>query len=142
MIVCEPDTLTNYMFILEGVVLQEGQENMWYYGDIGLLSDTIDVLAYSDSGCKDSTSVFVEIKESANAFTPNGDGKNDRFMEGHEIIVFSSWGGELFHGDEGWDGNYNGSPVVPGTYYYIHHIYDLKGTLIKTIKGSVTVVRE
>jgi len=82
------------------------------------------------------------MKEPPNAFTPNGDGKNDIFLEGHDITVFSSWGGEIYKGNTGWDGKHNGSLVVPGTYFYIHNIYNIDGSIIKTIKGSVTVVIE
>ena len=109
---------------------------------ITVLSDTIIVVASNESGCSDEEQIFVEMKEPPNAFTPNGDGKNDIFLEGHDIVVFSSWGGEIFKGNTGWDGKHNGSLVVPGTYYYIHHIYSSDGVVVKTLKGSVTVVIE
>lgn len=141
-VVCYPNNLSNYTFYIGDILLQEGTLNYWYYGDIGLINDTITVVARNEYGCTDQGEIFIEMKEPPNAFTPNGDGKNDIFLEGHDITVFSSWGGQIFKGDTGWDGKHNGSLVVPGTYYYIHNIYNTDGAIIKTIKGSVTVVVE
>lgn len=62
------------------------------------------------------------------AFTPNGDGKNDRFRVAsvgpHMIIRFvirNRFGREIFSTNderEGWDGTLNGVPQEIGTYYY------------------------
>ena len=59
-----------------------------------------------------------------NAFSPNGDGKNDKFMakeceniaEFHAYI-FNRWGQKLFDwtdAADGWDGTRNGTPVEDG----------------------------
>ena len=139
-VICLPASLYNYDFYMGDVLLQSGSQNTWYYGDMGLISDTIVVVASNQSGCSDESNIFLELKEPPNAFSPNGDGVNDLFLVGYDIQVFSSWGSEVFSGDTGWDGKFEGEYVVPGTYYYIHKIYNTDGTLIKTIKGSVTVV--
>ncbi|MFK5857153.1 MAG: gliding motility-associated C-terminal domain-containing protein, partial [Bacteroidota bacterium] len=139
---CSPDNMFNYEFYMGDISVQNGSSNSWYYGDLGLVSDTIIVIATTELGCNDEGKVFVEMKDPPNAFTPNGDGVNDLFLEGYDIIVFSSWGGEIFSGNTGWDGMYNGTMVVPGTYYYIHHLYNVDGSIIKTIKGSVTLIIE
>jgi len=139
-VITYPEDLVRYEFYLNEAIVQNGTDNTWYYGDMGLLSDSLIVIGYYESYCSDSDNIFIELTESSNAFTPNGDGINDLFREGHDIVVFSSWGGEIFKGDKGWDGKYNGSLVTPGTYYYIQHVYNLNGEIIKTIKGSVTVV--
>ncbi len=141
-IICSPDGLYNYEFYIGNELLQKGESNRLYYGDAGQLADTINVIAYTSGGCNDSKSIYVELKDAPNAFTPNGDGVNDRFLEGHYITIYSSWGGEIYKGDQGWDGKFNGSLVTPGTYYYIRHIYNPDGIILKTIKGSVTVVVE
>ncbi|MDR1055580.1 MAG: choice-of-anchor L domain-containing protein [Prevotellaceae bacterium] len=51
--------------------------------------------------------------------TPNGDGKNDHFMEGFRVIIFDRLGIKIFNGDNGWDGTHNGKLVAPDTYFYI-----------------------
>lgn len=84
------------------------------------------------------------------AFTPNGDGLNDRArLVGNllgitecEISIFNRFGERVFHTknkEEGWDGIYLGTPQLLGTYYYyitylfLGERYDMKGdiTLIR-----------
>jgi gliding motility-associated-like protein len=67
------------------------------------------------------------------AFTPNGDGLNDRFefdILGATTInveVFDRWGKKVFSnsrqpngltGQDGWDGSYEGKQMPLGTYVY------------------------
>ncbi len=139
-LLCYPGDLPFYRFFTGNAVLQEGQSNELYYGDLSLNADTVYVMAQNANGCSDTVSVFVEFSPPPNAFTPDGDGKNDIFMEGRYIIVYNRWGKEIFKGDEGWNGKYNGKPVTPGTYYYVQPIYDNSGNIIENKKGSVTVV--
>ena len=64
----------------------------------------------------------------ANAFTPNGDGKNDVFhvvsVGPHTIlrfVVYNRYGMEMFstnNESQGWDGTYGGVPQEIGTYTY------------------------
>jgi len=61
------------------------------------------------------------------AFTPNGDGMNDRFgakgegISDYHLLVYDRWGEVIFEstnpGDQ-WDGKYKGEPVEQGTYVY------------------------
>ena len=81
---------------------------------------------------------FFEIKRSrtafsslvlTNAFTPNGDGKNDkwsvpglRFYEGARVSVFDKAGDRLFYTeipDQGWDGTYKGKQLPIGSYFWV-----------------------
>lgn len=63
------------------------------------------------------------------AFTPNGDGLNERYGISNVFIieslesfeVYDRWGTRVFVANgvnDGWDGFYNGSPVNPGHYIY------------------------
>jgi gliding motility-associated-like protein len=61
------------------------------------------------------------------AFTPNGDGLNDRFVPVHgyipkyEIVILNRNGVVVYRSeniDEGWDGTRNGKPCLPGMYVY------------------------
>ncbi len=70
---------------------------------------------------------FGEI-EFPNAFTPNGDGKNDLFrpaihqsIADYEIWIYSRTGQVVFHSlkvNEGWDGNFDGNPAPPDVYVW------------------------
>ena len=90
----------------------------------------------------DSSMIKVTISESRlempNAFSPNGDGKNDIYgakgvndpnstahyksiVEFHGYI-FNRWGQKLFEWTDvskGWDGTFHGSPVKDGVYYVL-----------------------
>jgi gliding motility-associated-like protein len=126
-------------------VLQHGTSLMYYYGGVSLPNDTIVVEAISTKGCRWSSWITIgpEVHEiRINAFSPNGDQVNDRFMAGSHIRVFNRWGVEIYSGTEGWDGTYKGTFVSPGTYYYLHEIKDLTGATVRIVKGSVTLVRE
>jgi gliding motility-associated-like protein len=71
-------------------------------------------------------------------FTPNGDGINDIFMQGYEIIVFDRLGIEIFKGNNGWDGTYKNKHVANGIYFYSLN-RKLETGKIKTYKGYVGV---
>ncbi len=85
-----------------------------------------------------------------NAFTPNGDGKNDVFrilgnigrLEGVTFSVFNRWGERVFITNdklEGWDGYHRGIAAQLGTYVYLLQ-YSLDGHPY-TQKGSFHLLR-
>ncbi|MFH0866826.1 MAG: gliding motility-associated C-terminal domain-containing protein, partial [Bacteroidota bacterium] len=74
-----------------------------------------------------------------NAFTPDGNGKNDVFMKGYHVMIFNRWDQLIFEGDDGWDGTHNGDLVSPGTYYYELVIPDVDNST-KTVTGVITFV--
>lgn len=63
-----------------------------------------------------------------NAFTPNGDGKNEVFkplipvpLPGYRMQIFNRWGVLVFETtdtNKGWDGNASGQPQPSATYVY------------------------
>ncbi|MBX3101159.1 MAG: gliding motility-associated C-terminal domain-containing protein [Bacteroidetes bacterium] len=98
---------------------------------------------------------YVEIKEEEyffpTAFTPNGDGVNDRFRpvpvnanpRVEYIRIFDRWGNQVFETDarDGWDGNTDtGKPFDPGTYTYKAKIIRITGEPI-FYEGTVTLIR-
>lgn len=82
-----------------------------------------------------------------NAFTPNGDGDNDRWEVGNlftydssVVEIYDRYGHRLFRteGNEpAWDGRYQGKELPVGTYYYVIVLND--GST--SYKGSVTILR-
>src|SRR6185312_5187012 len=88
----------------------------------------------TDYGCVSTDSVMITTHACCdllfpNAFSPNGDGKNDIFKQlpgqgTHQIKRFTivdRWGQTMFetnNENEGWDGKHNGVPQDIGTYYY------------------------
>jgi len=129
-----PSGYDNYEFFVNGVSKQVGTSNTYTSNEL-TDNDTVSVTA-TNNGCKNNTEaeLIVDIKPFPNAFTPNGDGKNDVFLKGYDLTILNRWGQELYSGNSGWDGYYNGQRVSPGTYYYILKLQT------ETIKGNVAVV--
>lgn len=87
-----------------------------------------------------------------NAFSPNGDGRND-FLQAFgpdavlaRLQVFSRWGSLLYDGQgpaARWDGTAFGRPAPAGTYVYKveYHIHILPGDEVKVASGEVVLVR-
>jgi gliding motility-associated-like protein len=82
-----------------------------------------------------------------NAFTPNGDGKNDTWdvpalkaYPLHTLIVYNRYGQKVFERKQNftsWDGKYKGEKLTPGAYTYF---IDLKnGSAI--LKGTLLLIR-
>lgn len=132
-----------YHFYSAGILIATTQNPAYFYGTTALPSSTIVVSVSNAFGCTESREITLspdagEIR--INAFSPNSDNINDRFLKGSYIKVFNRWGFELFSGNEGWDGTYKGTTVTPGTYYYLIEIKDINGMLVRTEKGSVTII--
>lgn len=138
----EPSGYEEYSFWHDNILLQQGMSNEFIIPASFMKGDEIVIIVSSESGCEALETYIVELNQVVNAFTPNGDNINDIFLKGSDIVVFDRWGLELYRGTEGWDGKYNGKLVAPGTYYYVQSIKDISGNLVKTLKGSVTLVRD
>jgi gliding motility-associated-like protein len=85
----------------------------------------------------------------ANAFTPNGDGKNDIVYVHNDNIktlkfyIYDQWGNMLFQSQspqKGWDGTYKGKLQPVGVYvYYLEAIMNDGQPVTK--KGTITLLR-
>ena len=86
------------------------------------------------------------------AFSPNGDGKNDFFgpvshtyVVVKEFHIYNRWGQLVHNSTEPWDGKFNGKEQPSGTYmYYIEGQYfDPATNSMQTGKeeGGVTLLR-
>ncbi|MRG44598.1 T9SS type B sorting domain-containing protein [Chitinophaga sp. SYP-B3965] len=80
-----------------------------------------------------------------NVFTPNGDGKNEKFViggiekyPGAKLQVFNRWGGQVYRSND-YRNDWNGSGLNEGTYFYILEVNKPDG--IKSYKGWVLIVR-
>ncbi len=122
------------------------------------LEDRIYTLTITDTlGCFSTDSYFYfEILEVAtaglpDAFTPNGDGINDKvFVKGWGIeslqsfSIYNRWGEQIFQTnsiDEGWDGTYKGELQSPDSYAYIVVVKNYIYGEPTILKGFVDLVR-
>lgn len=84
------------------------------------------------------------------AFTPNGDGINDRWLvtNGNCITnikasVFNRYGSKVFESNDyknNWEGLYEGKHLPDGTYYYVIQFTLINGKQV-ILKGNLTILR-
>lgn len=117
----------------------------------------VSLTATNDEGC-DKTIVFEDLIEVTdeqpglyvpNAFTPNGDARNDVFQvyqagSSHKqwkMQIFDRWGTLVYEtadATQGWDGRYNGKVLNPGVFVY--QVWNSKDIDDRTV-GDVTLLR-
>lgn len=107
-------------------------------------------------GCQNKDSLEVLTKSCCemffpNAFTPNNDGRNDRFRPAtigrrqvRTFKVMNRYGQAVYEtanlgGGQGWDGTFNGTKADLGTYFYMIS-FDCEGELVNQ-SGEVILLR-
>jgi gliding motility-associated-like protein len=126
--------------------------NTFVVSEAGIYSVTV----FNECGST-SDKITVKYKEcdnntvTANAFSPNGDGKNDVFRPGvqgtmlhYTLSVFSRWGAVMFQSESdgrGWDGTYKGKVVDTGAYLWIVTYKRSEGGEQQILKGNVTIIK-
>lgn len=115
---------------------------------------TYQLTVTTDNGCKGSgkETVFVYYPLTMpNAFTPNGDGKNDVFRippSCSQVIqafaVYNRWGLKVFetaNSSAGWDGTFAGQPQPAGAYVWQIQYQDQLTGKAASASGTVMLVR-
>jgi gliding motility-associated-like protein len=119
---------------------------------------TVCLTASASPACLDTACATLVVEPSAglfvpNAFSPDGDGVNDRFVpvvlgmapEGQELLVVDRWGRVLFATDrpaDGWDGTFaGGGPVPTGVLVWRFTGHELHSGARVERMGHVTLVR-
>jgi gliding motility-associated-like protein len=116
------------------------------------------VTVTDQNGCRDTAQVLITVLTPIcdepyvfipRAFTPNGDGKNDKvFVRGDyltemEFVIYNRWGEQVFvtrDRKEGWDGTHRGQPVCADVYgYYVKGVCQKGESFFK--KGNITVLK-
>jgi gliding motility-associated-like protein len=112
-----------------------------------------DIIATAAGGCSRKFTVNVHPQNCSlnmpNAFTPNGDGKNDLFripqqvkINLNQFSIFDRWGNKVFdttNSNTAWDGSFKGVACATGVYIYI--IEGIVGNKKIQLKGTVTLIR-
>ncbi|NDC41120.1 MAG: PKD domain-containing protein [Chitinophagia bacterium] len=124
-----------------------------FYPDTGRFSYSLFVK--SAYGCSGYDTVRVWVVNEAvfivpNAFTPNGDGRNDVFRpvavgytKLNYLRVYNRFGEQVYLGTsltDGWDGTYKQQQAELGTYYWQISYVDRFGK-DSYMKGDVTLIR-
>jgi gliding motility-associated-like protein len=115
------------------------------------------VISTTEMGCKDTAFVLLTITDDLkvyipNAFTPNGDGRNDVFFvkgvgmkpDGFYMQIIDRWGTEVFSTkdiNDSWDGKMNGEDAPIATYTYWIKIVGMNGEGRREFTGHVNLIR-
>jgi gliding motility-associated-like protein len=142
----------------------------WYFGDGDSLITTstaavshlynatqsynVCLKAFNAAGCVDSIcqtvkALITPVFDVPNAFSPNGDGVNDRiFVRGFGISsiqwnIYNRWGTLIYQStnkSDGWDGTYNGKLQPQEVYHYVLEVIMSDGKKYFK-KGDITLLR-
>jgi gliding motility-associated-like protein len=117
-------------------------------------STTYQLTVTTAEGCQASGKITILIYHPLtmpNAFTPNGDGRDDLFrippvtiQKIQSFSVFNRWGQLIFHTSDnsaGWDGNFNGTPQPTDTYVWMIRYQDGMSKKFETAWGTVELIR-
>ena len=166
--VCEGDTVTD-VFDLASV---SGGFNEWYvFGDtitnntLSLTWDMDGMFTFQgvrwDNGCVSNPQSFTvtielcpnEIFYIPNAFTPDGDERNNTFKPiitsgvdifNYTFVIYNRWGQiiwESFNPNMGWDGTYDYKPCQDGSYTWKLRFKTPKTDEIKEFYGNFSIIR-
>jgi gliding motility-associated-like protein len=114
------------------------------------------VLIYNEAGCADSAYVSVKVFATQplifipTAFTPNGDGRNDKIKPVAAGIrkieyfnIYNRWGQLVFttqNSNNGWDGSIGGEVQNTGVFVWLVKAIDYTGKPYFQ-KGTITLIR-
>jgi len=107
-------------------------------------------------GCRDSITHPITINPAytfyiPNAFSPNGDGRNEGFKgtgigidtTTYNLWVFDRWGNQVFHSmdlEETWNGRFNGVIVLEDVFVWKVRFSDISGAKHE-FHGTVSVIK-
>lgn len=173
-IIAHPFALADFTYLPEIVNFGEpvdftnlsigGSNYVWVFGDgeTSIEKDPRHIFAepgvynvclwvYGNGNCNDSICkrITIPIVDVPNAFSPNGDGKNDVFyVKGFGIAdlkfrIYNRWGILMFETnniDIGWDGTHKGQPQEQDVYvFHLEAIFETNEFFRK--KGNLTLIR-
>lgn len=112
------------------------------------------LIAINEFGCPDTVcrqipAIITPLIDVVSAFTPNGDGVNDRAVAfGYGVSkmmfrIYNRWGQLMFETTvprTGWDGIFNGKPQPMDAYGYTLDAELITGEKVKK-SGSITLIR-
>lgn len=143
---------TNYLWNLGDGLTTNETDPVHQYPREGTY--TVELIATTKDGCKDTVTGEIIIKPAftlyvPNGFSPNNDGKNDVFqcqgigISKFKMKIFSRWGNHvctLNSIDEPWDGTDDGNVAQEETYIYLIEVTDVLRQ-IHTVTGRISIIK-
>ena len=118
------------------------------------VTTTYTLLVTTGAGCVATSSVTVTVLAECivpfKAFTPNGDGFNDKWVltkgsctKNIHVLVYNRYGSKVYESqnyNNDWDGTYKGKPLPDATYYYVV-TFTMSTGEVRIMKGDVAIIR-
>jgi gliding motility-associated-like protein len=148
-----------------------GNKYQWDFGDSKVIAtskrDTLIRYSFTASGtydvclfttnsvgcinkyCEPITALVNPLFDVPNAFSPNGDGVNEKiYVRGFGVAkmtwrIYNRWGSVVYYGtsiNEGWNGYYNGKLQAQDVYHYTVEI-EFSDKTKASKKGDITLLR-
>lgn len=151
-VLCQAAGTVSYQWFQNGVAAGLGAS---VYIPLPDLSNNILVVGLSENNCRDSARLTIPANSCCelfvpNAFSPNGDGRNDRFgaespgnFYKYQLFIYNRWGERVYQSfniHDKWDGTYRETPMETGTYFYQVKVQCQEGKELLR-KGDVTLIR-
>ncbi len=133
-----------------------GKEASFVFRDTGL--QKVALVVENEFTCRDTAELYIDVIPLItyflpNAFTPNGDGKNEEFigvgrfegLKNFHMMIFNRWGEMIFetdHPEEGWNGlkHNTGKRAPNGVYPFIVNYQEPRGKM-HHLQGFATLIR-
>jgi gliding motility-associated-like protein len=143
----------SYEWYYQGNLISTNTDLNYSFNSIG--THCVDLVAIGNCDLKDTVQHCVEVLEDGsiffpNAFTPNGDTKNETFgpvLKGNiklnSFLIFNRFGENVYNhktNSNGWDGTYKGENCEIGVYYYVAEVVNAFGKKI-IYKGDITLLK-
>lgn len=150
---------TQWLWNFGGLAVSNERAPAFQFPELMAYNYPICLQAQSQHGCIAEECADLSIKENLiffcpNAFTPNNDDRNERFIpivSGHDpafykFQVYDRWGQKVFetyNHQGGWLGDHTGGDyhVQNDVYYYRVEVKERLSTETKVFQGHVTVLR-
>lgn len=157
----------------DSIVLSAFSPGATYFWNTGDTADTVTtfiedylyIVTVTKGPCSVRSSKRVDLDDffcpdidcrlnTANVFTPNGDGVNDKWevwsdcdILKYDLSIYNRWGQLIHHSNNagyGWDGTINGEPAPDGTYFYELQFSDQVIVDVDRLgfRGSLTLMRD
>ena len=140
----------------DGTTSSEESPSHIYAGPSSTISYTVKYKVTDSYGCESVAQKAIKVYVSCylavpNAFTPNGDGKNDFLYplnaikaEKLNFRVYNRWGQLVFqtaNWKQGWDGSFKGLSQPSGVYVWYLTYIDRDTKLARQMKGTAALIR-
>lgn len=127
-----------------------------YSGPYATTPYTVKCTVTDSFGCKSTAQKIIKVYSSCylavpNAFTPNGDGKNDYLYplnaikaENLNFKIYDRWGMLVFQTNywkNGWNGSFKGTPQPSGVYVWFLTYVDRDTKEHRQMKGTSALIR-